>query len=75
MIKYSNSHSMGADVPLVDQEKAFGTIDHNFHVRILKHMGFSDRLIFYIEIILRDVSSQKKVNSFLPEEVSINRGV
>ena len=58
MIKYANSQNIRADVRLIDQWKAFGTVDPNVHLQMLEHTGFGDCLIFWIEIILRDTLRQ-----------------
>ena len=57
-----NSNIVGAAILFLDQENAFGRVDHQFLLKTLKHLNFRDNFISWIEIILKDISSQIKIN-------------
>ena len=52
----------------LDQEKAFDRVDHKFLLKTLKHLNLGDNFISWIEIILKDISSQIKINGFLSDD-------
>ena len=59
----------------LDQEKAFDRVYRQFLLKTLKHLNFGDNFISWIEIILKDISSQIKINGFLSDYILIARGV
>ena len=60
---------------MVDQEKAFDRISHKFLFKTLKHYGFGNNFIKWIQIIYKDATSRVKVNGFLTDSIEIHRGV
>ena len=64
-----------AAILFLDQEKAFDRVDHQFLLKTLKHLNFGDNFISWIEIILKDISSQIKINGLLSDDILIARGV
>lgn len=60
---------------MVDQEKAFDRISHSFLLKVLKQFGFGYNFIRWIDIIYKGATSRVKVNGFLTEPISIQRGV
>ena len=75
IVKYASSKNVETAILFSDQEKAFDRVDHQFLLKTLKHLNFGDNFISWIEIILRDISSQIKINGFLPDDILIARGV
>ena len=57
----------------LDQEKAFDRVDHQFLLKTLKHLNLGDNFISWTEIILKDISSQIKINGFLSDDILIGR--
>ena len=64
-----------AAILFLDQEKTFDRVDHQFLLKTLKHLNFGDNFISWIEIILKDISSQIKINGLLSDDILIVRGV
>ena len=64
IVKYANSKNFEAAILFLDQEKAFDRVNHQFLLQTLKHLNFGDNFISWIEIILKDISSQIKINRF-----------
>ena len=75
IVKYANSKNVEAAILFLDQEKAFNRVDHQFLLKTLKHLNFGDNSISWIEIILKDISSQIKINGFLSDDILIAWGV
>ena len=75
IVKYTNSKNVEAAILFLDQEKAFDRVDHQFLLKTLRHLNFGDNFISWIEIILKDISSQIKINGFLSDDILIARGI
>ena len=75
IVKYANSKNVEAAILFLDQEKAFDRVDHHFLLKTLKHLNFGDNFISWIGIILKDISSQIKINGFMSDDILIARGV
>jgi hypothetical protein len=59
----------------LDFAKAFDTIEHSTILQILKHMGFDDRWINWIDLIFKSGSSAVLVNGVPGTEFRCRRGV
>ena len=75
VIKYANSRNIEAAILFLYQEKAFDRVDHHFLFQTLRHLNFGNYFISWIQIFLRDITSQVKVNGFLTDEILITREV
>ena len=71
IVKYANSKNVEAAILFLDQDR----VNHQFLLKTLKHLNFGDNFISWIEIILKDISSQIKINGFLSDDILIARGV
>ena len=63
-VSMETQKNVEAAILFLDQEKAFDRVDHQFLLKTLKHLNFGDNFISWIEIILKDISSQIKINGF-----------
>ena len=59
----------------LDQEKAFDRMSHTFILKTLRHFGFGEEIIDWINIIYKDCTARVKINGFLTQMFSIERGV
>ena len=75
VIRYGNSKNIEAAILFLDQEKAFDRVGHEFLLKILRHLNFGDYFVSWVQIMLKDVTSQIKINGFLTEDIDISRGV
>ena len=75
VIRYGNSKNIEAVILFLDQEKAFDRVSHEFLLKTLRHLNFGDYFVSWVQIMLKDVTSQIKVNGFLTEDIDISRGV
>ena len=65
VIRYGNSKNIEAVILFLDQEKAFDRVSHEFLLKTLRHLNFGDYFVSWVQIMLKDVTSQIKVNGFL----------
>jgi len=75
IIDLINKQNWEAVCIMLDQEKAFDRISHNFIFKTLKQFGFGINFIKWIKILYTDVTSKVKVNGFFTKEFKIERGV
>ena len=75
LIDVINADGEGAAFIFLDQEKAFDRMSHNFIFKTLKKFGFGEKFINWIKMIYNGTNSAVKVNGYLSESFSIERGV
>ena len=75
VIRYGNSKKIEAAILFLDKEKPFDRVSHEFLLRSLRHLNFGDYFVSWVQIMLKDVKSQIKINGFLTEDIDISRGV
>ena len=75
VIRYGNSNNIEAAILFLDQEKAFDRVSHEFLLKTLKHLNFGDYFVSWVQIMLKDVTSQIEINGFLTEDINISRDV
>ena len=75
VIKYANSKNIQAAILFIDQEKAFDRVDHSFLIKTLEHLNFGNSFVTWIKILMKNVTSQVKINGFLTEPFSMTRGI
>ena len=75
VIKYANKKNLKAAVLLLDQEKAFDRVNHDFLFKTLKHFGFGNNFTSWIKTLYSDIYSRIKINGFLTDPIRIERGV
>ncbi len=60
---------------MIDQERAFDQISHNFIIKMLNKYGFGKNFIKWIKILYTDITSKVKVNGYHTNDFNIERGV
>ena len=75
VIKYANSKNIQAAILFINQEKAFDRVYHSFLIRTLEHLNFSDSFVAWIKILMKNITSQVKINGSLTEPFSMKRGI
>jgi hypothetical protein len=67
-------NEIGAMV-LIDQEKAFDRIEHNFIQKTLEKFGFGKNFRKWTEILYRNITAKVQVNGTVTEQFEIQRSV
>ena len=75
MIKYANTKNVQAAIIFIDQEKAFDRVDHSFLIKPLEHLNFGNSFVIWIKILMKNFTSQVKINGFLTQPFSVKRGI
>ena len=75
LIDYINKNDYQALVLFFDNEKAYDRISHRFLIKTLRHFGFGDDFINWIQIIYKDSFSSVKVIGFSTKYFPIERGL
>ena len=75
LIDKINRDDEQAAIIFLDQEKAFDRMSHTFIIKTLRHFGFGENFIDWIKIIYNDCTARVKINGFVSNSFSINRGV
>ena len=75
LVDYINNNDLQCALIFLDQEKAFDRMPHSFMIKTLRHFGFGEYFIKWINIIYSDCSSRVKVNGFTTHSFPIERGV
>ena len=71
IIKYANTKNTQAVILFLDQKKAFDRVNHDFLIKTLNHFNFGEYFTNWVKIMLKDITSQIKINGFLSEEIII----
>ena len=61
-----------AAILFLDQEKAFDRVSHEFLLKTLRHLNFDEYFVAWVQIMLKDVASQIKINRFLTDDIDIS---
>lgn len=75
LIDTINANGDKATIILIDQEKAFDRISHNFMIKTLIAFGFPENFIKWVKILYNNITSRVKINGYLAESFDIERGV
>ena len=59
----------------IDQEKAFDKVDHDFLIRTMKKLGFSQNFINFIQILYKNNKSYIINNGYLSSPIHLYRGL
>jgi len=68
--KYEN-----LNILLVDFEKAFDHLSHDFIFKILKALGFGEIMQNWIKLLYKNTYSNIEINGALTETIQIKRGI
>ncbi|KAK3547732.1 hypothetical protein QTP86_028528, partial [Hemibagrus guttatus] len=71
------SRSLAVDLGLIslDQEKAFGRVEHQYLWKTLEAFGLSPSLIAMMKVLYQDVESVLKINGGLSAPFKVQRGI
>ena len=79
LIRDTICYARDRKVPLIvlnlDFEKAFDRVSHQYLFRVLRKVGFPDRIIAWVGLLYRDITSKILVNGHLTNAVNIRSGV
>ena len=75
VIKYANSKNIKAAILFIYQEKAFDRVDHSFLIKTLEHLNFGNSFVTWIKILMKNITSQVKINGVLTKPFSMTRGI
>ncbi len=74
-ICYARDRNIRLVVLNLDFEKAFDRVSHQYMLQVLRKVGFPDRLIAWVGLLYRGVTSKFLVNGHLSKAVNIHCGV
>ena len=75
MLHYINERNITGALINIDLQKAFDSIDHNFLLKIMKKMGFSDTFLGWVKILYTEILSICLINGHQGDAFRIERGV
>ena len=75
LIAYCNERDLPAVIISIDQMKAFDRVNWEFLFKTLQKFNFGPQFIQWIKILYTDVKSCVKVNNFISEPFSLEKGV
>jgi len=75
LLELVRRHQPSAVVALLDYEKAFDRVDHDFLLAVLGKMGFPTRFVDTVRCLYKGRRSKILVNGSLTSPFDINRGV
>ena len=68
-------NNIPGSIILLDIEKAFDSVKHDFFIQTLKQFNFGDKFIHWIKTLYTKRQSYVMNNGFLTERISIQRGI
>jgi hypothetical protein len=75
VIRYLKRQNTGAYLALVDFEKAYDTVDHDFLFLVLNKLGVGDNFVLWISRLYEQAKVKVKVDRSFTEEIAMKRGV
>ena len=75
VIKYAKSKNIQAAILFIDQENAINRVDHSFLIKTLEHLNLGNSFVTWFKILMKNITSQVKINGFLTEPFSMTRGI
>ena len=75
IIEHTESNNLPGSIVLLDIEKAFDSVKHDFLLRVLKYFNFGDKFISWIKVIYSGRQSYVMNNGFLTERIAMERGI
>ena len=74
IMEYANENDLPGSILLLDIEKAFDSVKHEFSYQVLKHINFGAKFINWIRTIYSDRISYVMNNVFLTDRIHLERG-
>ena len=75
IIEYTQTNEVPGAIILLDIEKAFDSVDHNFLFQTLKQFNFGDKFIGWIKTLYSERKTYVMNNGFLTDRISMQRGI
>ena len=75
IIEYTQTNEVPGAILLLDIEKAFDSVDHNFIFQTLKQFNFGDNFIEWIKKLYSERKSYVLNNGYLTNRISMQRGI
>ncbi len=75
VIEYTDFEQIPGAILLLDIEKAFDTVNHDFLFNVLKQFNFGDKFINWVKMMYSDRKSYVINNGFLTSSFSMNKGI
>ena len=75
IIEYTQANEIPGAIILLDIEKAFDSVNHNFLFLALKEFNFGDKFIEWIKTLYSERKSYVLNNGFLTNRISMQRGI
>ena len=75
LIQLANIEDLPSAFIFLDQEKAFDRVNHDFLYKTMRAFGIGPAFIRWVRQIYSNASTRIKVNGFLSDNITLNRGV
>ena len=75
IIEYTRANEIPGAIVLLDIEKAFDSVNHNFLFRTLEHFNFGPKFIEWIKTLYSARQTYVMNNGFLTNRISMHRGI
>ena len=75
IMEYANENDLPGCILLLDIEKAFDSVKHEFLYQVLKHFNFGAKFINWIRTIYSDRICYVMNNGFLTDRIHMERGI
>ena len=75
VIEYADYHSVAGIILLLDIEKAFDSVNHDFLLEVLKQFNFGNKFIQWIQSLYFCRNTYVINNDFMTKPISMERGI
>ena len=75
VIEYCDANQIPGSIILLDIEKAFDSVDHDFLFQVLHYFNFGDSFISWIKSFYNKRKSYIRNNGFISETINMDRGI
>ena len=75
IIEYTQSNEVPGAILLLDIEKAFDSVNHDFLFQTLKQFNFGDKFIEWIKTLYSERKTYVLNNGFLTNRISMQKGI
>ena len=75
IIEYCDKNDLPGSIILLDIEKAFDSVKHDFLIESLKQFNFGDKFVNWIKVLYTGRQSYVMNNGFLTERIPMQRGI
>ena len=75
LIEYTQSHDLPGVILLLDIQKAFDSVNHEFLLKVLRRFNFGDKFVDWIKTLYSSRKSYIVNNGFFTKAVTMERGI